>query len=177
MGFWCGAVPSSLTLPVIWPAGAALTLPPEYNNPDATTNIAEANARTLYRAFIGFSPFLCRFWPVLQHRERVLWRTSKGVMRFRRAGFYEIRHNTSAAILTNQCDFNYFAMRTRVGAGELMRKRTAVCAERGLLSNREWLPKLPPLPRPRESESNLDCASKLTKFVTFRDFPAELESL
>jgi hypothetical protein len=43
-----------LTLPVIWPVEAALTLLPEYNKPSATTRIAEANATTLYAAFIEF---------------------------------------------------------------------------------------------------------------------------
>jgi hypothetical protein len=54
IGFWCGAVPSSLTLPVIWPAEAALTLLPEYSNPNAKTSKTEASATTLHPAFIEF---------------------------------------------------------------------------------------------------------------------------
>ena len=55
IGFICGAVPSSLTVPLILPSAAALTFCVEYNRPYASNNSAETVIPNLYPAFISFS--------------------------------------------------------------------------------------------------------------------------
>jgi hypothetical protein len=49
-----GATPSSLTVPVILPSAAALTVFPEYRNPHARSSNAELITAILFPAFIEF---------------------------------------------------------------------------------------------------------------------------